>query len=143
MPEQPPRGLTVNPRLVIPDDELEWRFSGSGGPGGQHANTSNTKVDLRFDVATSSVLSPVQRQRLLAQYGPQIKVVEAGQRSQARNREEAARRLAQKVREGLVEPRARRPTRPGKGAVERRLSAKRQTAERKSARRRPGWDRSD
>lgn len=140
MPEPSTRGVRISSRLVIPEDELEWRFTGAGGPGGQHANTANTKVDLRFDVASSAVLSPVDRQRLLARYGPEIRVVESSRRSQARNRDEAVRRLAQRVREGLVEPRRRRPTRPGRGAVERRLTEKRQRSERKAARRRPRAD---
>jgi ribosome-associated protein len=137
MPVPPTRGVKVSSRLVIPDEELEWRFTGSGGPGGQHANTANTKVDLRFDVTASKVLSPIDRQRLLARYGREIRIVESSRRSQARNRDEATRRLAQKIREGLVEPRRRRPTRPGRGAVERRLTEKRQRSERKAARRRP------
>jgi ribosome-associated protein len=140
VPEDLTRGVTVTSRLVIPEAELDWRFTGSGGPGGQHANTANTKVDLRFDVSSSAVLTPVQRQRLLARYGREIRVIESGQRSQARNRQEAMRRLGQKVRDGLVEQRSRRPTRPGRGAIERRLTAKRQRAQRKSDRRRPGRD---
>lgn len=134
------RGVRVSSRLLIPESELTWRFTGSGGPGGQHANTANTKVDLRFDVAGSEVISPVQRQRLLHRYGAEIRVVEAGHRSQARNRDAALRRLAQKVREGLVVAPTRRPTRPGRGAVERRLTAKKHTSRRKSSRRRPKWD---
>jgi ribosome-associated protein len=134
------RGVRVSARILIPDSELSWRFSGSGGPGGQHANTANTKVDLRFDVARSEAISPVQRQRLLHRYGPEIRVVEVGQRSQARNRDAAVRRLAQKVREGLVVAPTRRATRPGRGAVERRLTAKKQKSQRKSSRRRPTWD---
>jgi ribosome-associated protein len=140
MPEDLTRGVIVTSCLVIPEAELDWRFTGSGGPGGQHANTSNTKVDLRFDVTSSSALTPIQRQRLIARYGREIRVIESGQRSQARNRQEAMRRLGQKVRDGLVEQRSRRPTRPGRGAVERRLTAKRQRAQRKSDRRRPGTD---
>lgn len=134
------RGVRVSSRLLIPESELTWRFTGSGGPGGQHANTANTKVDLRFDIARSKVISPVQRQRLHHRYGAEIRVVEAGNRSQARNRDEALRRLAQKVREGLVVAPTRRATRPGRGAVERRLTAKKQRSDRKTTRRRPRWD---
>jgi ribosome-associated protein len=140
VPDPLPRGVTVTSRMVIPWSDLEWRFTGAGGPGGQHANTANTKVDLRLDLATCSALSPVQRQILMARYGRSIRIVESGERSQARNRDAAVRRLAQKVREGLVEQRRRRPTRPGRGAVERRLQDKRQRSETKSGRRRPRRD---
>ncbi|QGG95388.1 alternative ribosome rescue aminoacyl-tRNA hydrolase ArfB [Actinomarinicola tropica] len=133
-------GIVVTRRLTIPARELRWRFTGSGGPGGQHANTSNTKVDLRWDVAASEALDDGQRRRLLARLGAEVRVVEAGERSQSRNRAAAARRMGQVVREALrVSPR-RVPTRPGRGAVERRLGEKRRRAERKRSRRGEGWD---
>lgn len=143
MDPPPRRGVPISSRLVIPEGELEWRFTGSGGPGGQHANTSNTKVELRWDIAESQVVSAVQRQRLQARYGRNVRVVESGQRSQSRNRQEAERRLAQKVREGLVEPRTRRATRPTRGAIERRLGAKRERSQRKASRQRPRWNQGD
>ncbi|HEX3424581.1 MAG TPA: peptide chain release factor-like protein [Acidimicrobiales bacterium] len=86
--------LQVNRSLAIPYDELEWRFTASGGPGGQHANTSNTKVEVRFDVAASPSLSLPQRQRLLERLGPVVRVVARDERSQTRNRELAMARLA-------------------------------------------------
>jgi ribosome-associated protein len=132
-------GLRVTQKLVIPHSELTWRFTGSGGPGGQHANTANTKVDLRWDLEASDVLDAHQRQRLLARYGPELRVVESGERSQARNRAVAMRRLAQMVLDGLRVERRRLPTRPGRGAVERRLSDKRRRADTKRQRR-PDWD---
>ena len=75
-------GLRVGRRLVIPQEELEWSFSSSGGPGGQHANTANTRVDLRFDIANSGLLR--QRARLLERIGPLLRVVVRDERSQAR-----------------------------------------------------------
>lgn len=133
-------GIVVTRRLTIPARELRWRFTGSGGPGGQHANTSNTKVDLRWDVASSEVLDETQRRRLVGRLGADVRIVEAGERSQARNRAAAARRLAQTVREALVVRPRRVPTRPGRGAVERRLGEKRRRAQTKRDRRREGWD---
>ena len=79
-------GLRVNRDLVIPESELRWSFDASGGPGGQHANTANTRVELRFDVAGSRALGPRQRARLLERVGPEVRVVASGQRSQLRIR---------------------------------------------------------
>lgn len=140
MADERQTGLVVDAQLVIPESELSWRFSGAGGPGGQHANTANTKVDLRFDVEASEVLTPRQRQRLRSRFGREVRVVESSRRSQARNRDVALERLAEKLREALAPRAVRRPTRPGLGAVERRLRAKRRQSERKSGRRRSGWD---
>src|SRR5438270_5412362 len=86
--------LRVSRTCHIPLDELEWRFSGSGGPGGQHANTSNTRAEVRFDVAGSPSLGPRQRSRLLERVGPVVRVVASDERSQARNRDLALQRLA-------------------------------------------------
>jgi len=135
--------LQVNSSLTIPVDELEWRFTGSGGPGGQHANTANTRVELRFDIAASPSLGPRQRERLLARFGPMVRVVASDERSQARNRDLALRRLAERLAAALHVPRSRRPTRPGRGAVEQRLGEKRRHSQRKRDRavdRRPGDD---
>lgn len=134
-------GVRVNRRLVIPERELEWRFDPSGGPGGQHANTANTRVELTFDVVASAVLDDADRQVLLAAVGPRLRVVASEARSQWRNRQVARQRLAERLAEALTPRRARRPTRPGRGAVERRIRAKRQRSERKQARRyQPGQD---
>src|ERR1700736_2097365 len=89
--------LRVSRGLAIPVDELSWRFSSSGGPGGQHANTSNTRVELLFDVAGSPSLGPRQRARLLEKLGPVVRVVASDERSQARNRELALERLAERL----------------------------------------------
>src|SRR5487761_1280946 len=117
-------GLRVGRRLVIAPSELQWRFSSSGGPGGQHANTANTRVELVFDVATSSALGPRQRSRLLDRLGQRVRVVVSDERSQARNRQIALDRLAQQLEQALrVEP-VRHPTAPSKASRERRLRAK-------------------
>jgi ribosome-associated protein len=121
--------------MHIPDAELEWRFTGSGGPGGQHANTSNTRVELVFDIAASASLSDAARQRLLAALGPQVRVVCSASRSQRRNRDRARQLLDQRIAEALATPTQRRPTRPGRGAVERRITAKRQRSQTKARRR--------
>ena len=101
-------GLRIGRRLVIPPGELEWRFSASGGPGGQHANTANTRVELVFDIAGSAVLGPRQRARLLGRFGPILRVVASEERSQARNRQIALERLAQRLTDALRVERPRR-----------------------------------
>jgi len=130
-------GLRVGRRLVVPATDLQWRFSASGGPGGQHANTANTKVELIFDVAGSAALGPRQRARLLERLGPRVRVVVSDERSQARNRQLARERLAQRLQDALRVERARRPTSPTLASRERRLRAKQQRATRKSERRPP------
>lgn len=132
--------LRVSGSLVIPLDELTWRFSRSGGPGGQHANTADTRVEVRFDVASSPSLGPRQRARLLERLGPEVRVVASDERSQARNRERALRRLADRLAAALRVDAPRRPTRPTAASVERRLESKRKQAGRKLARRRPELD---
>ncbi len=133
--------MQVTTALAIPVAELQWRFTGSGGPGGQHANTANTRVELRFDIAASPSLGPRQRERLLACFGPVVRVVASDERSQARNRELALARMADRLGRALKVQRARRPTRPSKGSVERRIGEKRRQGLRKRDRatdRRPG-----
>ena len=126
--------------LRIPLAELDWRFSGSGGPGGQHANTANTRVEVRFDVARSPALGPRQRARLLERLGPIVRVVAADERSQARNRQLALQRLAERLRQGLRVDRPRTPTVPSAGAHQRRLDAKRRRSQRKRLRSPPPSD---
>jgi ribosome-associated protein len=126
--------LRVTPTCVLPLDDLEWRFSASGGPGGQHVNTSNTRAEVRFDVAASPSLGPRQRARLLERLGPEVRVVASDERSQLRNRELALERLRSRLAEALrIEP-PRRPTKPTKAAKERRLEAKRQRSQTKQRR---------
>lgn len=130
------RLLRVSSSLVIPLAELEWRFSRSGGPGGQHANTSDTRVEVRFDVAGSPSLGPRQRARLLERLGPEVRASASDERSQARNRSLAAERLAERLAGALRIERPRQATRPTKASVRRRLDGKRRQSDRKAARRR-------
>jgi len=132
--------LRLSPTCVIRLDELEWRTTGSGGPGGQHANTSDTRVEVRFPVATSPSLGPRQRARLLEKIGPVARATASDSRSQARNRELALQRLAARLAAGLAVGRRRRPTRPSRAARRARLEAKRRRAQRKRERRPPGAD---
>jgi ribosome-associated protein len=127
--------VVVTTSLRIPLDELEWRFTGSGGPGGQHANTSNTRVELVWDIAASAAPGPRQRALLLERLGSVVRVVAADERSQLRNRDLAVERLRAKVAAALRIKPPRRPTRPTRGSQERRLQAKRQHADRKRQRR--------
>ena len=137
MPGQP---LRVTRSCVIPPDELEWRFSGSGGPGGQHANTSNTRVELVFDIAASESLGPRQRARLLERLGPRVRVVASKRRSQLQNRELALERLRDRIANALhVEP-PRVATRPSRASKRARVEQKRRQGERKRTRRTPGVD---
>ena len=129
--------LRVTRTCAIPLDELEWRFSASGGPGGQHANTSNTRAEVRFDVRASPSLGPRQRARLLERLGPVVRVVASDERSQTRNRQLAIDRLRSRLAEGLRVARPRRPTAPSRAARERRLSAKHRRADVKRRRARP------
>jgi ribosome-associated protein len=126
--------LRVTRSLRIPEEELQWRFSGSGGPGGQHANTSNTRVEVRFDVARSSALGPRQRARLLERLGPVVRAVAQDERSQARNRQLALERLRSRILEALAVRPPRRPTRPTPASTEARLQSKRRRGELKRLR---------
>jgi ribosome-associated protein len=127
-------GLEVTPSLRVPLDELEWRFTGSGGPGGQHANTANTRVELSWDIARSVAPGPRQRALLLERLGPTVRVVVSDERSQARNRELALERLRALVAAALRVQPSRRPTRPTRASKERRLEDKRRHAARKRER---------
>lgn len=127
--------LIVNRSLAIPLDEFEWRFSGSGGPGGQHANTSNTRVECIYSIESSPSLSVWQRERLLEQFGPVLRVVVADERSQFRNRELALQRLSARLAGALTERRVRVSTKPTRSSKERRLSDKKARATTKQLRR--------
>lgn len=133
--------LRVSGSCGIPLSELSWRFSRSSGPGGQHANTADTRVEVRFDIAGSPSLGPRQRARLIERLGPEVRVVASDERSQARNRELAMQRLAERLAGALRVTTPRRGTRPTKASVERRLEGKRRQADRKATRRRPDLDR--
>lgn len=124
----------VTPTCVLRMDELEWRFSASGGPGGQHVNTANTRAEVRFDIASSPSLGPRQRARLMERLGPEVRVVASDERSQLRNRELALERLRSRLADALRVEKPRRPTKPTKGAKLRRLEEKRQRSETKRRR---------
>src|SRR5215831_310421 len=132
--------VRVTPSCRIARSELRWRVSRSGGPGGQHANTSDTRVEVRFSVAESPSLGPRQRARLVERLGPVVRATAADTRSQARNRELALERLRARLAEGLRVQRPRRPTAPSEAARRRRLDAKRRRSARKRERRPPSPD---
>ncbi|MFZ1490715.1 MAG: alternative ribosome rescue aminoacyl-tRNA hydrolase ArfB [Ilumatobacteraceae bacterium] len=132
-----PASLRVSRRLAIPLDELDIRATTSGGPGGQHANRSHTAIVVRFDVAASPCLDEAQRERLLERLGPVVTARSSTERSQARNRELALERLADKLRRALLVTPPRRATRPTRASVTRRLDAKRRHSTRKADRRPP------
>jgi ribosome-associated protein len=113
-------------------------FSPSGGPGGQHANRSHTRVELRLDLETSTAFGPVQRERVLDRLGPEIRVVVDDERSQTRNRSLAEQRLVERLREALHVDTPRRATKPTRASKERRISDKQRRGQLKQARRKPG-----
>ena len=135
--------LEVSPALTIPTSELGWRFSRSSGPGGQHVNTTDSRVELSWNVAGSGALSDSQRLMLLTRLGQRliagvITVTASERRSQLRNREIALAKLSDLVAEGLApEAARRRATKPTRGSNRRRLAAKGQRAETKRQRQRP------
>jgi ribosome-associated protein len=131
--------VRITATLSIPLSELQFRFTPSGGPGGQHANKVNTRVELRFDVRGSPALGPRQRVRLLERLGPELRLVVDDERSQLRNRQLAIDRFRDRMAASLHVEKTRRPTRPSRGAKERRLKDKRQHSERKQNRR-PDFD---
>lgn len=130
--------------VSIPEEELEVSFARSGGPGGQHVNTSSTKVELRFDLAGTPSLDATQKQRVQAALGGRITkegvlvLTSSEHRSQTRNREAAVARFVSLVSDALRPPRQRRRTRPTRRSKERRLEAKRQQSQKKALRRDPG-----
>lgn len=134
-----PGPLIVNDSVVIPDGELVWRFSRSSGPGGQGVNTTDSRVELTFDVsATTALPDPLKARALERLGGPLITIAASEFRSQLRNREAAEQRLAQRLREAIAPPpKRRRPTKPSRGAVERRISAKKLRSDVKRLRRDP------
>jgi ribosome-associated protein len=135
--------LDVSPDLRVPLAELEFRASRSGGPGGQHVNTSSTRVEVTWDVAGSPALSEEQRQRLLVRLASRLdstgrlRLVSSGTRSQLRNREDVTERLREVVAQALVVPKARKRTRTPRAAKAARLENKRRRAATKRDRRPP------
>ena len=135
--------LDISPDLRVPLAELEFRASRSGGPGGQHVNTSSTRVEVTWDVAGSPALSDEQRQRLLARLASRLdgtgrlRLVSSITRSQLRNREDVTERLREVVAQALVVPKARKRTRTPRAAKAARLENKRRRAARTRDRRPP------
>lgn len=132
--------LRVNSTCTIDAREIEWRFTTSGGPGGQHANRSHTRAEARLDLAASPSLTESQRRRLVERIGPVAVVVVDETRSQTRNRTLALERLVAKLAGALVVERPRRATKPSKAAPRRRIESKKQRGEVKRGRARPGRD---
>ena len=129
--------IRVTRTVVVPPGEIRLRTSRSSGPGGQHAQKSETRVEAIFDVVASSALSDVQKRRVVSKAGPVLRAVAQDERSQWRNRELATERLVESLREALRVPRRRRPTKPTKASRERRLEAKRRRGDTKRLRRPP------
>ena len=132
--------LRVRGNTAIPLDEIEVRASRSSGPGGQHANKTSSRIEASFDVAASQALTDAQKRRITSRLGPRVVAVAQDGRSQARNRELALQRLADRLSGALAVPRPRRATRPTQASVQRRLAEKRRRAQRKTQRRRPQDD---
>jgi ribosome-associated protein len=129
--------IQVTRTVAIPVSEIELRFSRSSGPGGQHAQKTETRVEASFDVEASSALTDAQKARVVRKTGQVLRAVAQDERSQARNRELAIERVIAALREALKVQRRRRPTKPTAAARERRLQAKRRRAKLKELRRPP------
>jgi ribosome-associated protein len=134
----PGESMRVTRSVVLPLSEVELRFSRSSGPGGQHANTSETRVEAIFDVESSSALSAAQKRRVVAKAGPTLRAIAQDERSQLRNRELAIERLVEQLRQALKVERRRIATTPTKGSRERRLETKKRRSQTKKLRRPPG-----
>jgi ribosome-associated protein len=136
-----PGPLRVTRSVTIPEHELRWRFSRSSGPGGQSVNTADSRVQLSLDLTTTTALGPIQRARALERLGNRLvdgvlTIAAQEERSQLRNREAAEERLKAVLADALAAPpRARRPTKPSKRAVDRRIAAKKRRAKVKQLRR--------
>ncbi len=130
-------GVRLPDGRTIPWRELRWRWSGAGGPGGQHANTANTRVELVFDVGASAVLGEDERRRIVDKLGRVVRVVAADERSQWRNRRLACSRLSSRLAAALEVLPERQETRPTKRELDRRQAERRRDQERRRARR---WD---
>jgi ribosome-associated protein len=137
MAAMPAESIRVSRSVNLPLEEIQLRFSRSSGPGGQHAQRSETRVEAILDVSASNALTEAQKRRVVARAGPVLRAVAQDERSQWRNRELAVERLVETLREALKVPRKRRPTVPTAAARERRLEAKRRRSEVKRLRRPP------
>lgn len=132
--------LRINRGLAIPLAEIEQRASRSSGPGGQHANVTASRIEAVFDVRASESLSDSQRERILTRLGPRVTAIAQDTRSQTRNRELALERLRERLAGALLVQRARRDTKPSRGARERRLKQKKVRGDVKRGRQRPIGD---
>jgi ribosome-associated protein len=130
--------IRVTRTVALPPGEIRLRTSRSSGPGGQHAQKSETRVEAVFDVESSTALSEAQKKRVIAKAGPVLRAVAQDERSQLRNKELATARLVEALREALRVPRHRVPTKPSKAAKERRLESKKRRSATKQLRRDPG-----
>ncbi|MBL8958427.1 MAG: aminoacyl-tRNA hydrolase [Gemmatimonadetes bacterium] len=147
MPTPAPCPLSSCPvSFSIPDDELVFKATRSGGAGGQHVNTSSTRIEVSWCPGQSRVLSEAQRQRVATALATRLdsegwlRIVSSETRSQVQNRERAVARLHELMRRALVVPKARRATKPSRAAKQARLDDKRASAKRKAERRRRDWD---
>jgi len=129
--------LPITRDVAIALHEVVLRASRSSGPGGQHANVTDSRIEASFDVRASETLTDEQKRRIIARCGPVVRAIAQDARSQTRNRALALERLAARLERALAVPRARRPTKPTKASRTRRLEAKRRGSQRKRTRRRP------
>jgi ribosome-associated protein len=127
--------IRVTRSVTLPRREIELRFSRSSGPGGQHAQRSETRVEAILDVEASEALTAGQKKRVIARAGPHLRAVAQDERSQWQNRELAVQRLVEALRQALAVPRKRVPTKPSSASRERRLDQKRRRSETKRLRR--------
>ena len=130
-----PESIRVTRSVAVPLTEIRLRFSRSSGPGGQHANTAETRVEALFDVESSTALSDVQKRRVQAKAGPTLRAVAQDERSQLRNRELAVERLVDQLRRALKVERRRVPTKPTEASRRRRLEEKQRRSRTKKLRR--------
>lgn len=133
-------GLHLGAGAFVPIEEVELRASRSGGPGGQHANKTASRIEAVFDVEASTSLTDAQKERIVRRLGPRVTAVAQDARSQTRNRGIALERLRAKLADALATRKRRRETRPTRASKERRLESKRRQSERKRMRRRPTGD---
>jgi ribosome-associated protein len=129
--------IHVTRSVTLPVAEVEFRTSRSSGPGGQQAQKSETRVEAVFDVESSAALTEMQKKRVVGKAGPVLRAIAQDERSQLRNKELALERLVAQLRAALYVERKRKPTKPSKAAVERRLEAKKRRADTKKLRRSP------
>jgi ribosome-associated protein len=138
--------VLITPALSIPDGELTYHATRAGGPGGQHVNTSSTRVELWWDLAGSPSLTEAQRQWLASRLAARIdsagwiRLVSTGSRSQLQNRKQVTKRFQALLAQALVVPKKRKKTKPSRAAKERRLASKKRVSAKKELRRRPADD---